>query len=140
MIFAWTLALMLSLAATEPVVAPWADSYPDTAAEIASATQDPEEIAILTALAFEESRFSPTAVSADARGMWQTSPHWGPPTAATALRLVRLSLGFCGHGLNALSWFANGGPNPKRGHCRPSPLSAIRMRRARALLRDMPPP
>ncbi len=146
MLYAWVLRLMLSLAATEAPAAPWADTYAATAFEMAQATQDPEEIALLAAVGWEESRFSPGARSlaggtTPALGRWQVSAHWGPPSAATALRVMRLSLGFCGKGDNGLSWYALGGPNPRTpAECAFSGKSYRRMRLARRLLREMPPP
>src|ERR1051326_1840845 len=92
--------------------APWSSSFPRTAAIIAArAQEDPVEgnpewtAALLTSIAWHESRFDPRAVNPDSgtRGLWQVSTHWArpfllddPETASlVALRLIRESFRVC---------------------------------------------
>lgn len=87
---AWVLSVMLQLAATETITAPWASTYEDTANEIAAATDDPEMAAVLVAIGWHESRFNPAALTPQdgAKGVWQTVPYWGPPSAKTTVRVI----------------------------------------------------
>ncbi len=110
---------MLRLAATEPINVPWVATYGETAIEIAEAAPDDETAFLLVAIGWHESRFNPDALTrADgARGVWQIVPHWGEPSAETAVRLIVESRRVCRKARpdERLAWYAKGGAscNPK---------------------------
>jgi len=147
---AWVTSLVLALAQTErvtppdelaPAIAAAAEAHPlvghDGHARMA---------ATLTALAWTESRFQLDAVGDKGQSVsaWQVSRHWKPPSdvagqAKLAARLVTESFRSCSdHELNAkLSWYTAGGAGCPDAGAR---ASSWRMRLAKRLLHDHPPP
>lgn len=131
---ALVLAAMMQLASTEPVTAPWASTYATTAAQISEAAPDDEIARILVAIGWCESRFNPDALHPvdHAAGVWQIVPHWGAPSAATAVRLVVESQRVCRNARpnERLAWYAKGGAGcDPRGYV----ISRHRMALARSL-------
>lgn len=131
------LVAMLRLAATEDASPSWADTYANTAIEIADAALDDETAFLLVAIGWHESRFNPDALTrADgARGVWQIVPHWGEPTAETAVRLIVESRRVCRKARpeERLAWYAKGGAScDPRGFA----ISRHRMALARQLAKE----
>lgn len=132
------LAAILHLASTESVTAPWAPTYEATAREIAIAAPDEETAFVLVAIGWHESRFNPQALHPidHAAGVWQIVPHWGAPSAQTAVKLILESRRVCAKAKpeERLAWYAKGG-----AVCEPSGFPLSRHRMALALrLRQRP--
>jgi len=99
--------------------APWVDTYPQTARAIVDACDnDMRCAAVLTAIAYHESRFKADAVGdhGQSLGLFQVSKHWNPgdtpeEQARVAAQLVRRSFAVCrGKPLEErLGWYASGG-------------------------------
>lgn len=157
MLQTWVLALMLFL---QPV-APWKDSYYQTATAIAQVAQaqpvyvgdaaDVRTAALLVSLAWFESRFKVDAIDRDGRGssigLFQIersniAPElrdavlWDPSVAAReAVRLIAESFRMCQRvpAEFRLGWYAKGGNG-----CRETRESKYRMGLAARLFRDHP--
>lgn len=119
---AWVLTMILRLVAIEGP-APWSDNYAVLAEDIASTDATVEEMALLVAIAWRESRFSP-----ESRNTFQLSAYWGPRCAQTALGVVR-------HGM---AFYACGGSPPFGAACHR--IAFDRRWIARSLLQSDPPP
>ena len=153
----WIVATMQSL---QPV-APWLDSYPDTAAALErAATADPlykgsrgveQTVDVLLSLGWFESRFDPHA-SGDhgaSIGLFQIAPTTaGLPrfvledqeaAARTAIKLIRQSFQICREYPveERLAWYTHGGPD-----CSPLgvPTSRHRMQKAMWLFQNRKAP
>lgn len=128
--------------------APWLETYPETASEIASTceTHSPSRLgssvqcaATMVSLAWFESRFDPEAVGdgGQSLGLFQVSRAWprAGSQAATALRLVLTSESICRRLplSSRLAWYASGGPDCSSS--RGALLSRHRMALAASLLK-----
>lgn len=128
----WILAVILRLAATEDVPAPWASTYAETAQAIDDASPNDEMAWTLLAIGWTESRFSPThmgdchglppsATNCRSHGVFQLSTHWLPPSspvpqqALVAARLIRRSAHI--RPQHPLAWYGCGGPPPFARSC-----------------------
>jgi len=127
---------------------PWGPSYVETATAIVTACEERPAFgsaercaAVLTAIAYHESRFQPDAIGdgGQSRGVWQVSRAWGLAPAAPVLEHARLAAELVDRSEHIchdrplderLGWYAAGG----RGCGRPT-SSRLRMRLAGALLK-----
>lgn len=158
-----TLAFIRAMHAFEPATLPWEDTLPQTAEAIANAADTdplgaisghpnvPLTSAILTVMAWHESRFKPDEVgdSGSSWGMFQVSPptaglDWNtagdlllPDRAASlALEVIHTSFSVCRNQPFEfrLGWYAAGGSGCERR----LELSESRMRMAEKLVRENP--
>lgn len=131
LVLLWMLSLVPS--------SPWIDSYEETAQAIDDACEgDVRCGAVLTAIAYHESRFNPEAVGdrGQSVGVWQLSRSWRPEPgvdrhARLARGLVSRSFRICAARPmeERLGWFAAG-----RDGCGRPASSRIRMNLAKRLL------
>jgi hypothetical protein len=135
MLASHALAIILHMASTEDITAPWADTYEETASAIAFAADTDQEAYTLLAIGWIESRYNPAMMGDCAKGVptsvkvcqshgaFQLSKHWLAARsgivaqALTAIRLVRLSAPLSP--AHPLSWYAC-------GHAPPFPSSCAR--------------